>query len=310
MKENALYLKHDNSVRPRNGFTLIELLISIAIIAILAAILFPVFARARENARRSSCQSNLRQLGLGMVQYMHDYDGLLDRGNHPTNQGQGWAGPVYPYVKSEGVFRCPSDSTQITGAGLTLGLKPVSYALNSTTSFAATPSRGTRRASTLNSASMVAPTKTVWLYEVTNSGVDLSNPAEQDSAAGNFNGWDSDGTTNQNMQQPRNAAGLFQDWQVKAATGCLGMPPGIQTLAGACTGYSYPTITLPRHFVGANYLFCDGHVKYLQPEVISPGFYAAAPETATTFVLPSGGNAGGTAWIGTDNPYQATFSWR
>src|SRR5471032_3083434 len=60
--------------RRSRGFTLIELLVVIAIIAILAAILFPVFARARENARRASCQSNLKQIGLGIMQYVQDYD--------------------------------------------------------------------------------------------------------------------------------------------------------------------------------------------------------------------------------------------
>src|SRR5438093_9492423 len=69
-------MKHhsDKHRSDRSGFTLIELLVVIAIIAILAAILFPVFGRARENARRSSCQSNLKQLSLGMLQYTQDYD--------------------------------------------------------------------------------------------------------------------------------------------------------------------------------------------------------------------------------------------
>jgi prepilin-type N-terminal cleavage/methylation domain-containing protein len=67
------------SPRPRSGFTLIELLVVIAIIAILAAILFPVFARARAKARQASCLSNLKQIGMAAQQYMQDYDGLILR---------------------------------------------------------------------------------------------------------------------------------------------------------------------------------------------------------------------------------------
>lgn len=71
---------HAHSNLPgKTGFTLIEMLVVISIIAVLAAILFPLFARARENARRSSCQSNLRQIGLGMLQYCGDYDDKLVR---------------------------------------------------------------------------------------------------------------------------------------------------------------------------------------------------------------------------------------
>ncbi|RYZ80426.1 MAG: DUF1559 domain-containing protein, partial [Proteobacteria bacterium] len=62
---------------PRSAFTLIELLVVVAIIALLAAILFPAFARARENARKASCMSNMKQLGLGAQQYMADFDGQL-----------------------------------------------------------------------------------------------------------------------------------------------------------------------------------------------------------------------------------------
>jgi prepilin-type N-terminal cleavage/methylation domain-containing protein len=98
------------SSRKRNGFTLIELLVVIAIIALLAAILFPVFARARENARRASCQSNLKQLALGVAQYTQDYDerlpmAFLDANN--KNQ-TGWQAVIFPYVKSGQIFRCPS----------------------------------------------------------------------------------------------------------------------------------------------------------------------------------------------------------
>jgi prepilin-type N-terminal cleavage/methylation domain-containing protein/prepilin-type processing-associated H-X9-DG protein len=94
------------------GFTLIELLVVIAIIAILAAILFPVFARARENARRSSCQSNLKQVGLGLMQYAQDYDELLPAARVMGSGATGtkWQDVLQPYIKSTQLFNCPSDS--------------------------------------------------------------------------------------------------------------------------------------------------------------------------------------------------------
>jgi len=100
----------------RHGFTLIELLVVIAIIALLAAILFPVFARARENARRTSCQSNLKQVGLGIIQYTQDYDEtypgayMTYGAPHPCNNRVSYAQLIYPYVKSSQIFRCPSAS--------------------------------------------------------------------------------------------------------------------------------------------------------------------------------------------------------
>jgi len=121
------------SSQARNAFTLIELLVVIAIIAILAAILFPVFARARENARKSSCQSNLKQIGLGAAQYSQDYDESLyphrfnaAAGANPLLQANGgpasttqitgdaqnkifWPTLLQPYIKSYQLFVCPSN---------------------------------------------------------------------------------------------------------------------------------------------------------------------------------------------------------
>jgi len=98
----------------RRGFTLIELLVVIAIIAILAAILFPVFAHAREKARQTSCLSNLRQLGTAMTMYAEDSDGLFAPAvARPSRQLQNyyemsWMALIQPYVKSKGVYVCPS----------------------------------------------------------------------------------------------------------------------------------------------------------------------------------------------------------
>lgn len=116
----------------QNGFTLIELLVVIGIIAVLAALIFPVFAKAREKARQTSCLSNLRQLGLAVTMYVQDYDeqmpGTWDNVNG-NNQIGGWMfyrnfpnvnpgdydptqGSVYPYVRNRALFKCPSDSSR------------------------------------------------------------------------------------------------------------------------------------------------------------------------------------------------------
>jgi prepilin-type N-terminal cleavage/methylation domain-containing protein/prepilin-type processing-associated H-X9-DG protein len=100
----------------RSAFTLIELLVVIAIIAILAAILFPVFAKAREKARQTSCASNLKQLGLGLLQYAQDYDELLPRG-YTSPPSRDWFSDCTPYLKSTQIRVCPSKHTQAQGYG-------------------------------------------------------------------------------------------------------------------------------------------------------------------------------------------------
>src|SRR5205809_846157 len=110
--ERSHLMKHG----AKRGFTLIELLVVIAIIAILAAILFPVFAQAREKARQSSCLSNLKQIGTALMMYVQDYDeaypcnwyGSLWPSVPNTNRYK-WMDAVFPYVKNEKVFSCPSD---------------------------------------------------------------------------------------------------------------------------------------------------------------------------------------------------------
>src|SRR4028119_1811563 len=98
------------------AFTLVELLIVVAILAVLTGVMYPMFARARENARRASCQSNLKQIGLGVMQYVRDYDEMMPLvrstgagtaiGPAPTF---GWADALQPYLKSISIYHCPSD---------------------------------------------------------------------------------------------------------------------------------------------------------------------------------------------------------
>ena len=136
-------------MRPNRGFTLIELLVVIAIIAILAAILFPVFAQAREKARQTSCLSNMKQVGLGLLMYTQDYDEQFPRADYtlpvgtpsPLNPGATggfarrinhykWPAWVLPYIKSPQIFACPSRKRDEEAWNVNGEIKGNGYALN------------------------------------------------------------------------------------------------------------------------------------------------------------------------------------
>jgi prepilin-type N-terminal cleavage/methylation domain-containing protein/prepilin-type processing-associated H-X9-DG protein len=217
------------------GFTLIELLVVIAIIAILAAILFPVFARARENARRASCQSNLKQMGLAMMQYVQDYDEKYCAESAylgPNAPGGAWYTPqpelwfwpqiLHPYHKSVQVFQCPSSSVgvpSVVGGDTFNGPMYGHYAYN--TLFGRdSGENGLSSSAILSSASLIMFTEG-GLYDTNWYWAAFPNAYRYLSGTG-----DVDGTT------------------VPA--------PGAQDYKSG------------RHFGGVNVTFADGHVKWLK----------------------------------------------
>ena len=243
----------------KSAFTLIELLVVIAIIAILAAILFPVFARARENARRSSCQSNLKQIGLGIIQYAQDYDEKLpfacrDAGGDILP----WQVTTQPYLKSTQIFKCPSNtSTDIVynsdatnPLGVTGGI-PVSYICNG----------GTDGADTA--------------FGANSGGGAPRRPMNRFYTGGDGNGG---GAALAQLESSSQTIVVMEDATTLAGRSSLYDLP---YLGGASTTNAHFT----NHLTTSNFLYADGHVKALKPTALVAG------NTNQFFVNPVGATA-------------------
>jgi len=236
-----------------HGFTLIELLVVIAIIAILAAILFPVFAQAREKARQATCTSNLKQIATATLMYNQDYDEMfpvwawdperqLARPDGTIYQGKViWPMLYMPYIKNQGVFRCPSDGLATSSVGLTWG-KPfaMSYGTNLRIHRCADTvqcATGSPRAL----ASIDNPADTYWIADVWNG-----SPIGIESGPVSGCTW---GGSNQTYGADRMR--FVQNTVPCASSGGYPQPANAAN-PDAST----------RHSGGNNIVFADGHVKW------------------------------------------------
>ncbi|HEY3330452.1 MAG TPA: DUF1559 domain-containing protein [Capsulimonadaceae bacterium] len=290
------------------AFTLIELLVVIAIIAILAAILFPVFAGAREKARTTSCASNLKQLGISFVQYAQDFDEVFPQGNvagacaDTTTRaglaGGGWDSQLQPYLKSVGVLACPSDPRSLKG-GVSYGYNsvipvvPAGYALTP----CGLPSDSRMAGAGGALSKFTAPTVTVLSFEVYDyeaNGTPIpigqtGNGSESGTSLvgfGSYAGW----TTY--------ATGIIDNCQPQPAT-CGGAGKYNFSINGT-------SVIDGRHQLGSNWLAADGHVKWLTGLKVSAGWAA----TSATGAQSNGGNRTDTYACGTANlgNHTLTFS--
>jgi len=248
----------------RKGFTLIELLVVIAIIAILAAILFPVFAKAREKARETSCASNLKQIGLGLYQYVQDYDELYpDRasGGGTFATSYGWSTLIYPYVKSDGVFICASNNN--------LGISGDASGTSTVLLTQGTGDYGANAWFPDTSASCSTS------YPGSGSGSScywkVVNPAETNPQGdGLFADYDAPGVALASIQQPSSLIAVVEnpgDYLNQIGVPCGNSDGNMRDFRVNDTNHHSGSSCGP--FLGhngrSNYLFADSHVKSLTP---------------------------------------------
>lgn len=222
----------------RSGFTLIELLVVIAIIAILAAILFPVFARARENARRTSCLSNVKQIGLGTMMYVQDYDETYPRNSQCKIGGcvsasgtlDYWDELILPYTKSTQVFICPSSTSTAPRTG-NYGVNP-----NIMVSYDA--------AASIKMSAIVAAANTYMALDYGTFRALMSY-----------------------INNPTSNSYLPGVGEIKGLTAAT---------CTTVTAYQGDCMS-GRHFNGVNVTFADGHAKWLKSQVLHREYLKTAP---------------------------------
>jgi len=289
----------------RRAFTLVELLVVIAIIALLAAILFPVFGRARENARRAGCQSNLKQIGLALIQYEQDNDeGLPVPSTNGNSWGVGWAGMLYSYTKSDQVFTCPDSQDQpFVQTSPNPAVYPCNYPINA--NLVLSSYDGHELNSTMNGriVALANPSVTVALTESEGTYANLSLQYEDT------------GHPSDRYVSPTTVGDNLYGEDLNQS-GCNGAPCALETgqiqnVANWSTTTVMQNSADPNgfpvqgwHFGGCNYLLADGHVKWYQGGSVSAGLNAA---TATSNQSYSG--VYGYIAAGTQNGiYAITFS--